>query len=226
MDKNHHDSNENVKTSDILHFTKCKKIGSNVENGQSCLNLLLTRPWCVYVCVYAGILWNLSSKDNLKDKLARETLPELTEKVLIPLSGGGDTEDIYQSASEADIYYNTTGCLRWASIFVCVPSLQLPSVTELVFLVLASSAPASSSRDHTREGKPVPSCRSISCVSWKPPELSPHPLLFTVVCRGLHRSSLQSLLFCSVCVQTWGLQWIPLHVGNICKAFCKILIYS
>ncbi|XP_060931901.1 plakophilin-3a [Limanda limanda] len=59
-----------------------------------------------------GILWNLSSKDNLKEKLARETLPELTEKVLIPLSGGGDTEDIYQSASEADIYYNTTGCLR------------------------------------------------------------------------------------------------------------------
>ncbi|XP_034442909.1 plakophilin-3a isoform X1 [Hippoglossus hippoglossus] len=59
-----------------------------------------------------GILWNLSSKDNLKEKLAREALPELTEKILIPLSGGGDSEDIYQSSSEADIYYNTTGCLR------------------------------------------------------------------------------------------------------------------
>uniref|UniRef100_A0AAQ4QA57 Plakophilin 3 n=1 Tax=Gasterosteus aculeatus aculeatus TaxID=481459 RepID=A0AAQ4QA57_GASAC len=57
-----------------------------------------------------GILWNLSSKDNLKEKLAKETLPELTEKILIPLSGG--SEGIQQSASEADIFYNTTGCLR------------------------------------------------------------------------------------------------------------------
>ncbi|XP_071352922.1 plakophilin-3a isoform X2 [Trachinotus anak] len=59
-----------------------------------------------------GILWNLSSKDNLKEKLAREALPELTDKILIPLSGGGDSEDIHLSASEADIFYNTTGCLR------------------------------------------------------------------------------------------------------------------
>ncbi|XP_037624112.1 plakophilin-3a isoform X2 [Sebastes umbrosus] len=59
-----------------------------------------------------GILWNLSSKDNLKEKLARETLPELTERILIPLSGTGDSEVIQQSPSEADIFYNTTGCLR------------------------------------------------------------------------------------------------------------------
>ncbi|XP_069037586.1 plakophilin-3 isoform X2 [Lepisosteus oculatus] len=55
-----------------------------------------------------GILWNLSSKDNLKDKLANEALPDLTEQILIPLSGPGET----QSPSEADIFYNTTGCLR------------------------------------------------------------------------------------------------------------------
>ncbi|XP_054475948.1 plakophilin-3-like [Anoplopoma fimbria] len=59
-----------------------------------------------------GILWNLSSKDNLKEKLARETLPQLTEKILIPLSGTGESEGIHQSPSEADIFYNTTGCLR------------------------------------------------------------------------------------------------------------------
>lgn len=56
-----------------------------------------------------GILWNLSSKDNLKQKLARETLPELTEKILIPVSS---SENISLSASEAEIFYNTTGCLR------------------------------------------------------------------------------------------------------------------
>ena len=60
-----------------------------------------------------GILWNLSSKDSLKEKLARESLAELTERVLIPLSGGGDSAVIQQSQSEMDIFYNTTGCLRY-----------------------------------------------------------------------------------------------------------------
>ncbi|XP_038872959.1 plakophilin-3a [Salvelinus namaycush] len=59
-----------------------------------------------------GILWNLSSKDNLKEKLAKETLAALTETILIPLSGSGDSEVIQQSPSEVDIFYNTTGCLR------------------------------------------------------------------------------------------------------------------
>ncbi|CAL8294560.1 unnamed protein product [Boreogadus saida] len=59
-----------------------------------------------------GILWNLSSKDNLKEKLAKETLPELTEKILLPLCGTADGDSIQQTASEADIFYNTTGCLR------------------------------------------------------------------------------------------------------------------
>ncbi|KAA0724182.1 Plakophilin-3 [Triplophysa tibetana] len=59
-----------------------------------------------------GILWNLSSKDNLKEKLARETLPELTEKILIPLSGSGDPDFIELNSSEKDIFFNTTGCLR------------------------------------------------------------------------------------------------------------------
>uniref|UniRef100_A0A671QTZ7 Plakophilin-3-like n=1 Tax=Sinocyclocheilus anshuiensis TaxID=1608454 RepID=A0A671QTZ7_9TELE len=59
-----------------------------------------------------GILWNLSSKDNLKERLARETLPELTEKILIPLSGTGDKDIIELSPSESDIFFNTTGCLR------------------------------------------------------------------------------------------------------------------
>ncbi|KAM3609426.1 uncharacterized protein V6R79_014686 [Siganus canaliculatus] len=57
-----------------------------------------------------GILWNLSSKDTLKQKLARETLPELTDKILIPLAGSGDS--IQLSASESEIFHNTTGCLR------------------------------------------------------------------------------------------------------------------
>lgn len=66
----------------------------------------------INICFYSGIFWNLSSKDNLKEKLAKETLSELTERILIPLSGGRDAESIQQTPSEADIFFNTTGCLR------------------------------------------------------------------------------------------------------------------
>nr|XP_046249759.1 plakophilin-3-like [Scatophagus argus]XP_046249844.1 plakophilin-3-like [Scatophagus argus] len=54
-----------------------------------------------------GVLWNLSSRDNLKEKLSKEALSELTEKILIPLCN-----NIPLSPSERDIFYNTTGCLR------------------------------------------------------------------------------------------------------------------
>uniref|UniRef100_A0A3P8ZTE3 Plakophilin 3b n=1 Tax=Esox lucius TaxID=8010 RepID=A0A3P8ZTE3_ESOLU len=59
-----------------------------------------------------GILWNLSSKDSLKEKLARETLNELTQRVIVPLCSRRDSEMIHLSQSEADMFYNTTGCLR------------------------------------------------------------------------------------------------------------------
>lgn len=54
-----------------------------------------------------GVLWNLSSRDNLKEKLSKEALSELTEKVLVPLCS-----NIPLSPSERDIFYNTSGCLR------------------------------------------------------------------------------------------------------------------
>ncbi|KAM4602873.1 plakophilin-3 isoform 2-T2 [Polymixia lowei] len=59
-----------------------------------------------------GILWNLSSRDNLKEKLSKETLSELTERVLVPLCRARDSGSIQLSPSEKDIFYNTTGCLR------------------------------------------------------------------------------------------------------------------
>lgn len=61
----------------------------------------------------AGILWNLSSSDNLKDRLARDTLEQLTDLVLVPLSGLGGSGVIQQNPSEAEIFYNSTGFLRY-----------------------------------------------------------------------------------------------------------------
>lgn len=62
----------------------------------------------------SGILWNLSSSDHLKDRLARDTLEQLTDLVLSPLSGAGGPPLIQQNASEAEIFYNATGFLRCA----------------------------------------------------------------------------------------------------------------
>ncbi|XP_039209178.1 plakophilin-3 [Crotalus tigris] len=59
-----------------------------------------------------GIFWNLSSSDNLKDRLARDTLGQLTNLILTPLSGSRNAAIIQQNASEAEIFYNATGFLR------------------------------------------------------------------------------------------------------------------
>lgn len=54
----------------------------------------------------------MSSSDHLKDRLARDTLEQLTDLVLSPLSGAGGPPLIQQNASEAEIFYNATGFLR------------------------------------------------------------------------------------------------------------------
>ncbi|XP_070612457.1 plakophilin-2 [Erythrolamprus reginae] len=60
-----------------------------------------------------GLLWNLSSNDQLKNLLIREALQPLTETVLIPYTGWPDRD--YPKSSiipDPDIFYNATGCLR------------------------------------------------------------------------------------------------------------------
>lgn len=107
----------------------------------------------------AGILWNLSSKDNLKQKLARETLPELTEKILIPLSQQVSEDQL--SSSEGEIFYNTTGCLRCA--FLPSSSTHLPLFSPL-------SPPQNRSPCLSRSPSlPLPpcTCRNLSSVNEK-----------------------------------------------------------
>ncbi|XP_030119152.4 plakophilin-2 isoform X2 [Taeniopygia guttata] len=60
-----------------------------------------------------GLLWNLSSNDQLKHLLIREALQTLTDAVLIPYSGWPDRDYPKSSAlPDPDIFYNATGCLR------------------------------------------------------------------------------------------------------------------
>ncbi|KAK7912999.1 hypothetical protein WMY93_013210 [Mugilogobius chulae] len=74
-----------------------------------------------------GVLWNLSSRDNLKEKLSKEALSELTDKVMIPLCSS-----IPLSPSERDIFYNTTGCYGNITHFSCQcdKNVNMSSVNE------------------------------------------------------------------------------------------------
>ncbi|XP_067392193.1 plakophilin-2 [Emydura macquarii macquarii] len=60
-----------------------------------------------------GLLWNLSSSDQLKPLLIKDALEPLTETILIPYSGWPDRDYPKLSAvSDPDIFYNATGSLR------------------------------------------------------------------------------------------------------------------
>ncbi|XP_075706749.1 plakophilin-1 [Rhinoderma darwinii] len=60
-----------------------------------------------------GLLWNLSSTDQLKEELVKEALPVLNECVVIPFSDGTDNPMSGQKRSlDPEIFFNATGCLR------------------------------------------------------------------------------------------------------------------
>lgn len=60
-----------------------------------------------------GLLWNLSSNDQLKIMLIRDALSTLTKSIIIPCSGWKEGEySKNDMMNDADIFYNATGCLR------------------------------------------------------------------------------------------------------------------
>lgn len=59
-----------------------------------------------------GILWNLSSKEELKHTLAEGTLEDITEEILSPYSGWSKNITTQEFPSEDSVFYNTTGYIR------------------------------------------------------------------------------------------------------------------
>ncbi|XP_008407197.1 plakophilin-1 [Poecilia reticulata] len=53
-----------------------------------------------------GLLWNLSSVDNLKSDLLKNALPVLMERVILPYTKGS------RDTVSADVFCHATGCLR------------------------------------------------------------------------------------------------------------------
>ncbi|XP_056382854.1 plakophilin-3 isoform X2 [Hyla sarda] len=96
----------------LIYDSADNKIALVEENGVQELLRTLREPDDELRKNVTGILWNLSSSDNLKSRLARDTLEPLTARVLAPLSGSSGSALIQQNASEAEIFYNATGFLR------------------------------------------------------------------------------------------------------------------
>ncbi|XP_059834553.1 plakophilin-2-like isoform X3 [Hypanus sabinus] len=58
-----------------------------------------------------GLMWNLSSSEELKNELIKKALHPLTTTIIIPYAGWPDG-DVKVIDMDPDIFYNTTGCLR------------------------------------------------------------------------------------------------------------------
>ncbi|KAG7279883.1 hypothetical protein CRUP_016210 [Coryphaenoides rupestris] len=58
-----------------------------------------------------GLLWNLSSSDELKGELIATALPVLTESVVVPFTCWSDSSA--NNNIHPDVFHSTTGCLRY-----------------------------------------------------------------------------------------------------------------
>ncbi|XP_059205164.1 plakophilin-3-like [Centropristis striata] len=94
-------------TRNLIYENAENKVALIDAGGVTSLVNILSKPDEELRKTITGVLWNLSSRDNLKEKLCKEALSELTEKVLVPLCNC-----IPLSPSEKEIFYNTSGCLR------------------------------------------------------------------------------------------------------------------
>ncbi|XP_040892776.1 plakophilin-3-like isoform X2 [Toxotes jaculatrix] len=94
-------------TRNLIYENADNKVALIDAGGLMRLVSILSEPDEELRKIITGVLWNLSSRDNLKEKLSKEALSELTEKVLVPLCSS-----IPLCPSEKDIFNNTTGCLR------------------------------------------------------------------------------------------------------------------
>ncbi|XP_028303371.1 plakophilin-1-like isoform X2 [Gouania willdenowi] len=57
-----------------------------------------------------GLLWNLSSAENLKSELLKSALPVLVEHVILPYTTGPNRTD--PSSRDPDVFNHATGCLK------------------------------------------------------------------------------------------------------------------
>ncbi|PKU34686.1 plakophilin-1 [Limosa lapponica baueri] len=90
------------------------KIETRRQNGiRECVSLLRRTGNTEIQKQLTGLLWNLSSTDELKEELIQEALPVLTDCVIIPFSGWSDGScNRTREIIDPEVFFNATGCLR------------------------------------------------------------------------------------------------------------------
>ncbi|XP_035203238.1 plakophilin-1 [Oxyura jamaicensis] len=90
------------------------KIETRRQNGiRECVSLLRRTGNTEIQKQLTGLLWNLSSTDELKEELIQEALPVLTDCVIIPFSGWSDSGcNRTREIIDPEVFFNATGCLR------------------------------------------------------------------------------------------------------------------
>lgn len=61
-----------------------------------------------------GLLWNLSSAEDLKQELMNTALIALTKNVLVPFTNYSESEQTYV---DPEVFHSATGCIRYICFF-------------------------------------------------------------------------------------------------------------
>ncbi|XP_068930642.1 plakophilin-1 [Petaurus breviceps papuanus] len=98
----------------LVFRSSTNKLETRRQNGiPEAVNLLRRTGSTEIQKQLTGLLWNLSSTDELKQELINEALPVLTDRVIIPFSGWCDgNSNMTREVVDPEVFFNATGCLR------------------------------------------------------------------------------------------------------------------
>ncbi|XP_074078447.1 plakophilin-1 [Macrotis lagotis] len=98
----------------LVFRSSTNKLETRRQNGiPEAVNLLRRTGSTEIQKQLTGLLWNLSSTDELKQELINEALPVLTDRVIIPFSGWCDgNSNMSRETVDPEVFFNATGCLR------------------------------------------------------------------------------------------------------------------
>ncbi|KAK9404612.1 plakophilin-1 [Crotalus adamanteus] len=114
-------SDENVQQAsagalrNLVFRNPANKLETRRQNGiRECVNLLRRTGNTEIQKQLTGLLWNLSSTDELKEDLIHDALPVLTDCVIVPFSGwcDGISNSRSRETIDPEVFFNATGCLR------------------------------------------------------------------------------------------------------------------
>ncbi|KAM9613289.1 plakophilin-1 isoform 1-T1 [Trichechus inunguis] len=98
----------------LVFRSNTNKLETRRQNGiREAVNLLRRTGNTEIQKQLTGLLWNLSSTDELKEELIADALPVLADRVIIPFSGWCEgNSNMSREVVDPEVFFNATGCLR------------------------------------------------------------------------------------------------------------------